>query len=137
MNRDPSELGGSKPDRIRGSGTPAWSGSGIGGSSELSGAPRVGAVVPEGPYDSIAEHQREIERLRRGEGGLDIHRLSQQAQVKLREWRLMAEDYARKDPAKALAAALFGGFIVGRLLRMSTSRKSRKQHGRRMELRYR
>lgn len=139
MNRDPSELGGMQPDRVRGFGKPASSGSGIGGSSELARPPLGGAAVPEGPYDSVAEHQREIERQRRGEGGFDIHKYSQQAQVKLREWRILAEDYARKDPAKALAAAVFGGFIVGRVLRMATSRKPRKgsrKHGR-VELHYR
>lgn len=130
MNRDPSELGGAGTDRDRGAGTPAGDGSGVGGSPYLSGPP-LGGVRPEGPYDSVEEHRREIERRRElGSSGVDLQRYSQEAQVKLREWRLQAEDYARKEPGKALAAAALSGFIVGRVLRMLTSGTKRSKRTR-------
>lgn len=79
-------------------------------------------------HSVAVERQRAFERRKQGRGqGFDFQRFSEQAQVRFREYRLKAEEYARENPPKALATALFGGFVVGRLIRMLTSGSKKRR----------
>jgi hypothetical protein len=48
-------------------------------------------------------------------------------QARLQEWRNTAEEYARREPVKAIAIALVAGIIVGKAIHLLFGSRRRKE----------